>query len=203
MADENSNEQYRLFIAIPVPEAIRTQIMRVQRELQRLLPPEAVRWTKADQFHLTLRFLGNVPSNCLSVLQESVHAVCTGSSRLFLEARGVGFFPDARSPRVVWVGIRERQNRLLPLQKKIAEAVRSFSGESSEDRFAGHVTLGRFRQLKHLNVNAIKGGAEKMKNRLFGQWAAEQIQIVRSELSGTGPRHRVMATILLSTQICP
>ena len=60
MANNNPTAPLRLFVAIAIPEPVRDEIFRVQRDLQPLLPRDAVRWTRPDQFHLTLRFLGNV-----------------------------------------------------------------------------------------------------------------------------------------------
>ena len=72
MADESSKEQLRLFVAIPVPEAVRGEIAVAQRELQPLAPRGVVRWTKLEQMHLTLKFLGAVPPDRVEDLKESV-----------------------------------------------------------------------------------------------------------------------------------
>ena len=127
MADDNSTEKLRLFVAIPMPEAVRNEMLRVQQEMQRLVSREAVRWTKPEQFHLTLRFLGDVPVEHVAALQEAVNAVCRSHPALRLRAQGVGFFPNARSPRVIWVGVNDGEERLADLQKKIEDAVRPFA----------------------------------------------------------------------------
>ena len=72
MADESSKEQLRLFVAIPVPEAVRGESAVAQRELQPLAPRGVVRWTKLEQMHLTLKFLGAVPPDRVEDLKESV-----------------------------------------------------------------------------------------------------------------------------------
>ena len=61
----------------------------------------AIRWTRPDQFHLTLRFLGEVPAHRLKDLKQSVEAVCLGRRPIPLRAKGLGLFPGNRSPRVV------------------------------------------------------------------------------------------------------
>ena len=194
-------EQYRLFIAFQVPEAIRKKMLCVQRELQTFVPPGAIRWTKPEQFHLTLRFLGNVPSDSLSALQEAVRAVCVTALPLHLYARGLGFFPNARSPRVVWVGINDGENRLTALQSRIESATGPFTSEPAGGYFAGHVTLGRFKQFKNLNVKELRVAADKLKNQLFGGWTADEIEIMRSELLETGPRHAPVASIRLGMEV--
>ncbi len=111
MADDNTTEKLRLFVAIPMPDTVRNAISGVQQELQRLVSHDAIRWTKPGQFHLTLRFLGDVPGARVAALQEAVNAVCAGKPALSLRAQGVGFFPNARSPRVIWAGVNDREGR--------------------------------------------------------------------------------------------
>jgi 2'-5' RNA ligase len=201
VAEESTTERFRLFVAIPVPDAVRKDMIRVQRELQPLAPPGAVRWTKPEQFHLTLRFLGDVPSDRAGALQESVRAVCSGTPVLRLRAKGVGFFPNARSPRVVWVGVTDDENRLVDLQKQIESAIRPFTAEPGGDRFAGHVTLGRLNRFNILRINDLTTCVEAMKKRMFGEWLAREIEIVRSELSATGSRYTPLTTLRLGMEI--
>jgi RNA 2',3'-cyclic 3'-phosphodiesterase len=197
VAENNLTGKLRLFVAIPVPAAIRNEMMRVQHELQPLAPRGVVRWTKPEQLHLTLRFLGDVSSDRVAALQESVRAVCAGGLVLHLRAQGIGSFPSARSPRVIWIGIRDGESRLGDLQRKIEAAVQPFTAEPGGERFAGHVTLGRFKQFRHLELKALTGHAEMMKTRMFGEWTAPEIELIRSELSPTGAHYTTLATFLL------
>ncbi|HUA39602.1 MAG TPA: RNA 2',3'-cyclic phosphodiesterase [Candidatus Sulfopaludibacter sp.] len=201
MAEKGSVEQFRLFVAIPVPAAVREEILRVQRQLQPLAPRGAVRWTKPEQFHLTLRFLGGVSSDHVAGLQESLRTACSGAAPLYLHAQGVGFFPNARAPRVIWIGIHDGVGKLEDLQGKIEAAVQPFITERESERFAGHVTLGRFKQFGHWHLKALTGQAAAMNDRMFGGWPAPEIGLIRSELSPTGARHTRLATIPLGTKI--
>jgi RNA 2',3'-cyclic 3'-phosphodiesterase len=201
MTGESAIERFRLFVAIAVPDAVREEILRVQRELQPLMPRGVVRWTKPEQFHLTLRFLGDVSSNRVTGLQDSLRAVCSCTSPLNLRAQGVGFFPKARSPRVIWIGINDGENRLVDFQRKIEDAVQPFSAGPGGERFAGHVTLGRFKRAKQLDINVLTASAETMKDRKFGEWTVLEIEIIRSELLATGSRYTLLASIKLGMGI--
>lgn len=197
MPGETTIERFRLFVAITVPEAVREAMLRVQRELQPLAPRGVVRWTKPEQFHLTLRFLGDVSTDCVAGLQDSLRAACSGIPSLQLRAEGLGFFPNARSPRVIWIGINDGENRLLNLQREIEAAVQPFTAEQGGERFAGHVTLGRFQQPDHINIKALSDLAAAMKSRTFGEWATREVELIRSELSPTGARHTSLAAFPL------
>ena len=195
MADDSSTEKLRLFVAIPMPEAVRNEITGIQQELQRLVPPAAVRWTKPEQFHLTFRFLGNVPLERVAALQEAVNAVCRGSPALRLRAQGVGFFPNTRSPRVIWAGVNDGDGRLADLQKKIEAAVQPFTREPGTERFAGHVTLGRVKSLKRPEIEELAAHAQAAKDRLFGEWTANEVAIIQSRLSPAGAQHSLLVAI--------
>jgi RNA 2',3'-cyclic 3'-phosphodiesterase len=197
MADDSSMEKLRLFIAIPVPEPVRDEIIRVQREMQPLAPQSAARWTRPDQFHLTLRFLGDVPVAGLEQLKESVNAVCRSARPLPLRAEGVGFFPNPQSPRVVWVGIDDKAGLLVDLQKRIETAVQPFTAEPGEKNFLGHATLGRLKNLRPPDARKLAAHAQTIKDRTLGEWTADEIEIIRSELSPAGACHTSLAAFRL------
>jgi 2'-5' RNA ligase len=203
VTDGNPTGTLRLFVAIPAPDAIREEMIRVQHELRSLAPHGVVRWTKPEQFHLTLRFLGDVSSDHVPALQESLRAVCIGASALHLRACGVGFFPNARSPRVVWMGINDDENRLMDLQKTIESAVQPFTAGPGGEHFVGHVTLGRFKRFKIFEIKELINSVEVMKNRPFGEWTATEVGVVRSELSKIGTAYTVLAAFLLCDKIEP
>ena len=197
MADDSSTEKLRLFIAIPIPEPVRDEIIRVQQELQPLVPRNVARWTRPDQFHLTLRFLGDVPVAGLEKLKESVNTVCRTAQPLQLRAEGVGFFPNPRSPRVVWAGIHDREGRLAELQQQIETAVGQFSPEPGEKNFTGHVTLGRLKNPRPADTSSLASRAQTLAKRVFGEWTAQEIEIIQSELSSAGARHKLLAALRL------
>jgi 2'-5' RNA ligase len=201
MADESSKEQHRLFVAIPVPEAVRGEIAVAQRELQPLAPRGVVRWTKPEQMHLTLKFLGAVPPDRVEDLKESVQKICAGCPALRLRAMGFGFFPNAHLPRVIWAGVGDEEGRLAELQKKIESAIRPFAMKPGAENFVGHLTLGRFKDIRRREIEELLHHVQTIKDRVFGGWTAREIEIVRSELFPAGARHTLLAAFPLAGKI--
>jgi 2'-5' RNA ligase len=197
MADDSSTEKLRLFVAIALPQPIRDEIIRVQQELQPLVPRAVARWVRPDQFHLTLRFLGDVPADGVEDLKQSVGAVCRNARPLSLRAEGVGFFPNPRASRVIWVGINDRAGRLVDLQQQIETAVAQFSAEPGEKNFTGHATLGRLKNPRPADTRDLAARAQSLEKRLFGDWTAHEIEIIRSELSPVGSRYTSLAAFRL------
>jgi len=191
-------ERFRLFIAITVPEEVGTKIEEAQAELRRALPESTVRWARRDQFHLTLRFLGNVEARFTEPLAQAVRDACRGFAAFRLHAEGIGFFPDARAPRVIWVGVKDRQNGLFQLQQAVEAVVCNFTAETAEGKFAGHVTLGRIKELRRAETEVVGRLVSGMAQRVFGEWTAANVEIMRSVLSSEGVRYASLTTVPLA-----
>ena len=159
MESENPTGTLRLFVAIPVPEPVRNEMIRVQRELQTAVPPGGIRWTRPDQLHLTLRFLGEVLAAEVDNLKHSVGTVCENVRAPRLRAEGIAFFPGNRSPSVIWAGIRDDEGRLVDLQKQIEAAVQPFTSGGSVEKFTGHVTLGRVKKTTPAGIRKLTAQA--------------------------------------------
>jgi 2'-5' RNA ligase len=188
-----TEESYRLFIALPVPEEVKDAIERTQSELRQQLPRAGVSWTKRAQFHLTLKFLGNIPAGSVKVLVDSVQSACAGVPTLGLQAKGIGCFPNGKSPRVVWVGVQDDRNLLPDLQRTIDGAVREFTEQKAEGRFTGHVTLGRVKHLDRSEAATLGSLVARRAETVFGGWTGDEVEIIRSELSSGGSRYTTLA----------
>lgn len=192
------SEHFRLFVAVTVPEGVIAKMEEAQTELRRVLPQRSVRWARREQFHLTLRFLGDVEAARVEALGEAIRVACRGFGALHLRAERVGFFPDLRYPRVAWVGVQDQAEQLPRLQQTVDAVTESFTTEEKEERFTGHITLARLKGIKRPEAEALGKAASGMVDRLFGQWTAYQIGLMRSELLPQRARHSTIASIALA-----
>jgi len=189
--------QFRLFVAMAIPDGVKAKMEAAQAQLRRLLPERNVRWSHREQLHLTLRFLGDVEAAQVEALTEALRAACRGFGALQLRAEGLGFFPDLRYPRVAWVGVQDQADQLQRLQQAVVAATEGFTTQEKEERFTGHVTLARIKGIKRPEAEALATAATGIADQLFGQWTAYQIELVRSELLPEGARHSILAAIAL------
>jgi RNA 2',3'-cyclic 3'-phosphodiesterase len=200
---------WRLFVAISLPEAVKNEIEKTQRELRAALPRGVVRWTKREQFHLTLKFLGDVAELRAAELIEALRTACRHFSALRLRAAGIGFFPDARRPRVIWAGAQDDAGALLRVQQSVEASVKDFATEDSAERrdlppgrrsqeFTGHVTLGRIQRIQRADAEILVKAAARAAGQFFGEWTADTVELIRSELSSAGSRYTTIAAIPLS-----
>jgi len=198
MAADPPTAFLRLFIAIAVPPAVRQEIARAQGRLRRLSPPGAVRWTRPDQFHVTLKFLGDVPAGQVPALETSLAPVCAAFPALPLSARGIGFFPNARQPRVIWAAASDGPGRLPELHRQIAAALRWLAPAEPPEKFTAHITLGRFKPGRHAAIPKLLELTAALRDQPFGDWPARAVELVRSELTSTGAEHFPLASFPLA-----
>jgi 2'-5' RNA ligase len=198
MSDADAPECLRLFVSIQIPERIKEKLAAAQAELRCMLPERGVAWIKPEQFHLTLKFLGQVAAQRLTALSLQLGKTCLRSAPLHLTAARVDAFPDLRFPRVIWVGLNDRAGRLAQLQEAIEAASREFCGKSAADKFTGHSTLGRAKCLNRRDTQVLGDWLARQAERSFGEWTATEIQLMRSELSSAGARHTCVERIPLA-----
>ena len=196
--DGGGPKTYRVFIAISVPEQVKDEIERAQEQMRSALSGKCVRWARREQFHLTLKFPGNVELQRLEALMASIRGACAGFGVLQLRAGQIGFFPDARRPRVVWTRVCDGRDRLPSLQRAVETAAAGFTSEAPEPEFTGHVTLGRCRRIKRSQAEMLSVLATAMEDRIFGEWTTDRLEIIRSQLSPGGSRYTTLASLPLA-----
>jgi RNA 2',3'-cyclic 3'-phosphodiesterase len=91
----------RLFIAVELPNDIRTQLTELQRVLRPLA--SAAKWVAPESIHITLKFLGEVPEKRVDQIDAALAGLAW--KPFTIAVHSVGFFPGARSPRVFWAGM--------------------------------------------------------------------------------------------------
>jgi RNA 2',3'-cyclic 3'-phosphodiesterase len=188
-------ERYRLFIAIDLPENVKQAIEKTQQELRASLATKAIRWTRREQFHLTMRFLGSVEALRVDSLNEALRRACMGSGELQLRAARIGVFPGIRRPRVVWAGVDDRAGRLSVLQQTIEAATASFTNEPPQEKFTGHITLARCREITRTDAATLGRLVDTMAARAFGEWTAADVEVIRSQPTSQGSRYTTLASV--------
>lgn len=187
---------YRLFIALELPEHVRTSILAARDEWRMSLPSQSVRWTRPEQLHVTLKFLGNVDAGRIDELIAAITRTASGFGELRLRAGGLGMFPNRHRPRVLWIGVDDGGGRLAGLQRAVEAAATPFTAEKPGETFTGHVTIGRC-ESGHQKELVRLGTRPAVANRRLGEWTAGSVAIVRSELGPGGSRHTRLAVVPL------
>ena len=172
----------RLFVALPLPDPIRQQLNLLQflLPLPRRVPPE--------NLHLTLAFLGEIPTDLAEDAHHALEAIRAPAFALTLA--GVGAFGEAQ-PRLVYAGVRPALE-LDHLHRKVDTALRRAGAAPERRRFHPHVTLGRF---DPRSVDRPRLAAAMVANDSFaaGPFTVESFALYRSQLGREGAHYEELA----------
>jgi 2'-5' RNA ligase len=138
-------QQIRSFIAIELPEEVKSGLRRLQAELK--LPQHSfVKCVAPDGIHLTLKFLGNISPQKVAEITGVMEQASQGISPFQLQITELGAFPNMRQPRVLWVGIKGELDKLKAWQKRIDDGLVPLGFVKETRPFTPHLTLARVRE---------------------------------------------------------
>ena len=177
----------RAFIAIELPETLRKALAFEQARFRAVCPD--ARWTRPEGIHLTLKFLGPISGEQEAQVKKSLGQM--GPFEKFtVRARGFGFFPDAKRPRVFWAGI-EAPPELARLAAEVESAMAALGFPVENRPFSPHLTLARFkvpRPQPRLQAILARQG-----DPLLGTFEASEFFLWESRLSPGGAEYRKVA----------
>jgi len=181
----------RLFVALPLPGSARDEIAALLGRMKDCEWP--VRWVRDEGLHLTLKFYGEVAPERLDVIEESIRFAVAGTGPLPLRLDALGAFPNARRPRVLWVGL-DAPPALELLQDRLERQGEEIGFPPEGAPFQPHVTLGRVRE-GHRLPEALARLDDSYERVAF---LATEVVLYESVLSREGPRYEARATIPLA-----
>lgn len=206
MPEITPDTPWRLFIAVPLPEAVREQMKYCIEDLSaRDLP---VRWSDPANGHLTLHFLGEIEPEMGELLRMTLGAATASHETFELRTAEPGAFPSMRRPRVLWLGLWGPTHRLESLYNDLGDFLDDFGIEIEDEPLHPHITLGRIRDTEGVKVGTLpeqihEAFAHLDKEHLAGKdhqvsFPITEVQLIRSYLEQDGPRYEVLARYPLS-----
>jgi 2'-5' RNA ligase len=177
----------RLFIAVNLPSEVRERLAAEQDRLRRAQAD--VSWVRAENIHVTLKFLGETEEKRLERIRPALREVARSGAPFSIQVSGLGSF-GGRIPRVVWVGLQEGAEPLSRLAKDIEAALARLGFPRERRGFTAHITLGRVRSAK--NVGALLTALAQTETGPFGSVEVNQFELMRSELRPTGSVYTVL-----------
>lgn len=136
----------RAFVAIDIPEQVRSFLEGISSDLKRT--GADVRWVRSHGIHLTLKFLGEIPRDMISLLERDLRPVFLESGPFPIHVSGLGAFPNLRRPRVVWAGLKDPTGTLAPLAARVESALLPHGFKKEKRGFNPHLTLGRVKSAR-------------------------------------------------------
>ncbi|MBC7234590.1 MAG: RNA 2',3'-cyclic phosphodiesterase [Chloroflexi bacterium] len=188
----------RTFIAIEMTPLQET-LSQIQERLRDGPGGQAGRWVRCEGIHLTLKFLGEIPEEQLPEVFQAVDRACRGCPPFDLCLAHTGCFPNARSPRVVWVGVEEKTGQLQALQRAIEDQLASLGFAREKRAFQPHLTLARIHQ-RATRSEAQQLGQATMACDIPAEatMRVERVSVIRSDLKPGGAVYTPLHTTRLS-----
>ncbi|WHX99654.1 RNA 2',3'-cyclic phosphodiesterase [Neobacillus sp. DY30] len=134
------NKHTHFFFAIKIPTEIKLIMQSNIERLKEILPFS--RWVHHEDLHITLAFLGNAPSEKLSIALENVREALSEFKGFSLEINKLGTFGKADSPRIFWMDTKE-SNELSNVREKVFTACVEAGFQLETRPFKPHITLAR------------------------------------------------------------
>lgn len=178
----------RAFVAVELPEPVRDALGACQQELKRA--GVRVTWADARKLHLTLRFLGDLPRDHIEVMALALDETAGLCGPFDIAVENVGSFGSRGRPSVLWAGCADPDGRLAEVQRRVEGAVVDLGYPPERRPFHPHVTLGRLRPGR--DAGSLTSRIDSLRNSRFGSFRAEEIVLVRSDLSPQGPRYTAL-----------
>jgi 2'-5' RNA ligase len=154
-----------------------------------------VSWVATGNLHLTVKFLGEVAEDRIEAVAGAITSAVAGVGAFDAQIEGLGAFPSAARPRVVWAGVTAGAGTMADLAGRVDDALAALDFSREARPFAPHITLGRVREPGRMPAltEALHGAA----GRGFGRLPVARVSLMRSELSPRGARYTELAAASL------
>jgi RNA 2',3'-cyclic 3'-phosphodiesterase len=184
----------RAFLAIAPPKEIHEEMARIQKRLQQAIQG-AIRWVRTDSIHLTLKFFGDIGAEDVGPLSATIEKGIRGVAPFSLDIRGVGVFPDARRPRVLWLGTAGDTERLTMTVRNLDRGFADLGFAPEERPFRAHWTLARIKSPQGLT--GVARALETERETQAGAFTVNALVLFKSELRPQGAVYTRLAEYAL------
>ena len=189
-------ETIRTFIAIKIiPENKLTELFL---HLRSSLKSEEIRWVDINNFHLTLRFLGETTREQVSETNKLLESIASNFTSFQIEIKGVGVFKNKMQPRVLFLPVVNNPF-LIQLNAEIKAKLNFVGFEEDEKSFNPHLTLGRIKYIE--NKEAFYALVNRYSNEKIQSFTVSEITFYQSILSSDGPTDKQLKIIKLNNQL--
>ena len=186
----NAGNTWRVFCAIELPTAASARATAHIDHLRRQYPHIAATWNRDGKFHLTLKFIGEIPQARVVRLSLAAERATSGLSSFNLVIAGAGVFPNRGMPKVLWLGINDPDGQLAELQIRLEKECAQEGFSKEERAFHPHLTIARLR--KPDGARELAGAHQQSGFAALGISVSELL-VIRSELSSKGSKYTTIS----------
>lgn len=175
----------RLFTAVTLPQEI---LLRLERLIHVLRPEALVKWSPLDNLHITTKFIGEWPDVRLEELDSCLREL-TARRSFEVEISELGWFPNERSPRVLWAGVRGGDS-LKQLGRDTEEGLAAIGVKRDEREYSPHLTLARLKS--PVPLRGLKQRVQELQPAAIGSFTASEFTLFRSDPGSNASLYRAL-----------
>ena len=194
---------HRIFIAINLPENIKKELISYQEKW----PELPVRWTRKDNLHITLAFIGSVNDEEIPGILKAARETAERHEPFSITLNKICYGPPKKMPpRMVWVEgacpdlVEGRKiDKLSYLQKDLENSLFSapikISLEPEKRPYTSHLTLGRIKEWEFKKIEPEE--RPEVETDINLDFDVDSIEVMESELKRAGPEYIVLESLPL------
>lgn len=180
----------RAFFCLPLPVAVREAAAAAADRIRRETNIQAS-WVRLDNYHVTLRFLGDVEADWLPDIEQAAVRAARGVEPWVTPLARLGAFPDVARARVLWIG-GEAPAGFLRVADALEEALSDLGFPREPSPTVAHVTLARVKSRPDVRLEGLLRSHSLWRPM---QVPAEEIVLMQSELEPGGARYTPLCRI--------
>ena len=186
----------RLFLGVNLPPSAKEECLRISRWLKQT--GADVKWVEEANFHVTLKFLGEVGEDRIREVTAACEAVSKDHPGFSFSLSGLGAFPSATAPRTLWIGAQTSGQPFERLAQDLEEALGRLGFKREERAFHPHVTIGRVRSPRN-RVHLIEALHKETHGVFVPYLPARAVTLFESTLTPQGAVYTALATLPFAT----
>ena len=182
-----------LFLSLIPGNDILQQFSLEQDKLKVLLKDQNIKWEDPRQFHLTIRFLGDIDEDKVEPLSDTLGRLKFDFDTIEFNTDKIDFFPNRRFPNIIFAGLKEKGNNIETLVGFIDKIIFNF-GIKPDKKFIPHITFGRFNRNKRRKI-----GSDLVFELTPLKIQFNSFSLMQSKLLPTGSEYEEISTFKFNT----
>lgn len=186
-----NSDKLRLFIGIKINPS--GKIISAINKLQQNLTDAHIKWVNKENYHITLKFLGETPEYYINsidlILQQSLFKI----REFHIVLNGCDIFRK-NTPQTIWIGLQKTET-LMDIQKNLNKSLSELGFETELRNYKPHLTIGRIKHLK--SVPELNKLISKTSMIINEKHEIKQIELIQSTLLPSGPIYNTIQSYKL------
>jgi RNA 2',3'-cyclic 3'-phosphodiesterase len=180
----------RLFTAIDLPAQV---VHSLTDLIGRLKPTARIKWSPAENLHVTTKFIGEWPDERLEELRSALRTQ-PPCGPITIEVRGLGFFPNPHSPRVFFAAVNAPPS-FAALAHDTDEVLARLGVPAEKRPYSPHLTLARIKE--PVPLQRLQQTIAALDSLEFGNFKADRFYLYQSRSNPAGSVYTQFAEFLL------